>query len=105
MGESEEDRIGLLEQLSSLEPHPESVPINMLMRAEGTPLANAADLDPLDHGADYRYRAHPDARFHGPDRCWTQAHVSRGGNTVFPGRRQLNFHRRPLAHDSKSWSR
>ena len=47
MGESEEDRIGLLEQLSSLDPHPESVPINMLMRAEGTPLANAADLDPL----------------------------------------------------------
>jgi biotin synthase len=45
MGESEEDRIGLLEQLSSLDPHPESVPINMLMRAEGTPLANAADLD------------------------------------------------------------
>src|SRR5580700_10425641 len=47
MGESEEDRIGLLQQLSSLDPHPESVPINMLMRAEGTPLANAADLDPL----------------------------------------------------------
>ncbi|MFZ0634282.1 MAG: biotin synthase BioB [Candidatus Acidiferrales bacterium] len=47
MGESEEDRIGLLEQLARLQPHPESVPINMLVRAEGTPLAEQADLDPL----------------------------------------------------------
>jgi biotin synthase len=45
MGESEEDRIGLLEQLANLDPHPESVPINMLVRAEGTPLANAAEVD------------------------------------------------------------
>jgi biotin synthase len=45
MGESEEDRIGLLEQLANLNPHPESVPINMLVRAEGTPLENAAEVD------------------------------------------------------------
>jgi biotin synthase len=45
MGESEEDRIGLLQQLANLDPHPESVPINMLVRAEGTPLANAEELD------------------------------------------------------------
>ena len=47
MGESDEDRIGLLHQLANLEPHPESVPINMLVRAPGTPLAKQADLDPL----------------------------------------------------------
>lgn len=47
MGESEADRIGLLEQLANLDPHPESVPINMLVRAPGTPLAAAAELDPL----------------------------------------------------------
>jgi biotin synthase len=47
MGESEEDRIGLLEQLSNLNPHPESVPINMLVRAPGTPLEGAEDLDPI----------------------------------------------------------
>jgi len=47
MGESDEDRIGLLEQLARLDPHPESVPINMLVRGEGTPLANAQELDPL----------------------------------------------------------
>jgi biotin synthase len=44
MGESEEDRIGLFEQLSSLDPHPESVPINMLVRAEGTPLEHATEI-------------------------------------------------------------
>ncbi|HWX55610.1 MAG TPA: biotin synthase BioB [Verrucomicrobiae bacterium] len=47
MGESDQDRIGLLHQLASLNPHPESVPINMLVRAKGTPLANEPDLDPL----------------------------------------------------------
>jgi len=47
MGESDEDRISLLEQLARLEPHPESVPINMLVPNEGTPLGNAGELDPL----------------------------------------------------------
>lgn len=48
MGESEADRIGLLHQLATLTPHPESVPINMLVRVEGTPLASAQVLDPLE---------------------------------------------------------
>jgi biotin synthase len=47
MGESDRDRIGLLHQLATLDPHPESVPINMLVRAEGTPLKGKPDLDPL----------------------------------------------------------
>jgi len=47
MGESDEDRIGLLEQLARLDPHPESVPINMLVPNEGTPLSQAEELDPL----------------------------------------------------------
>lgn len=47
IGESEEDRVGLLHQLANLSPHPESVPINVLARVEGTPLANAPDLDPM----------------------------------------------------------
>jgi biotin synthase len=47
MGEAEDDRIGLLQQLATLDPHPESVPINMLVRAEGTPLGANPDLDPL----------------------------------------------------------
>jgi biotin synthase len=48
MGEKEADRIGLLHQLASLQPHPESVPINMLVRVEGTPLASVPELDPLE---------------------------------------------------------
>jgi biotin synthase len=47
MGESDEDRVGLLHQLATLNPHPESVPINLLARIEGTPLGNAEPLDPL----------------------------------------------------------
>ncbi len=47
MGESDEDRVKLLHQLARLKPHPESVPINLLVRVEGTPLAGAAPVDPL----------------------------------------------------------
>ena len=48
MGESARDRCGLLAQLGRLDPHPESLPVNMLVRAPGTPLAAAAPLDPLE---------------------------------------------------------
>jgi biotin synthase len=48
MGEQESDRIGLLLQLATLQPHPESVPINMLVRVKGTPLASLPTLDPLE---------------------------------------------------------
>ncbi len=43
MGESREDRIGLLKELATMDPHPESVPINLLVRVEGTPLASEAE--------------------------------------------------------------
>jgi biotin synthase len=48
MGEDQTDRAGLLQQLANLPHHPESVPINMLVRVEGTPLATEADLDPFE---------------------------------------------------------
>jgi biotin synthase len=48
MGESLEDRVGMIATLASLPVHPESVPINMLVRVEGTPLAHTKTLDPLD---------------------------------------------------------
>jgi len=48
MGESLEDRVGMIATLASLPVHPESVPINLLVRVEGTPLARAPRLDPLD---------------------------------------------------------
>jgi biotin synthase len=48
MGEGLEDRVGMIATLASLPVHPESVPINMLVQVEGTPLAVAGKLDPLD---------------------------------------------------------
>lgn len=48
MGEGEQDRVGLLIQLANMPAHPESVPINMLVRVEGTPLEDLEDLDPFD---------------------------------------------------------
>ncbi len=48
MGEDLEDRIGMIATLASLPVHPESVPINMLVQVEGTPLSDAAKLDALD---------------------------------------------------------
>jgi biotin synthase len=48
MGEGREDRVGLLATLASLPTPPESVPINLLVQVEGTPLYGTAALDPLE---------------------------------------------------------
>jgi biotin synthase len=48
MGESRRDRAAMLAQLSSLDPYPESVPINALVAVEGTPLAQREAIDPLE---------------------------------------------------------
>jgi biotin synthase len=48
MGESIDDRCEMLRTLASLEPQPESVPINALVPAEGTPLAATPPVDPLE---------------------------------------------------------
>jgi biotin synthase len=48
MGETPVHRAGLIAQLANLDPYPESVPINSLVRVPGTPLADAEPIDPLD---------------------------------------------------------
>jgi biotin synthase len=48
MGETRADRIGMIAALASLPVHPESVPINMLVRVAGTPLADQPPLDPFE---------------------------------------------------------
>jgi biotin synthase len=48
MGETLEDRATLLQTLANLPEHPQSVPINQLVRVEGTPLAKAQTIDPLE---------------------------------------------------------
>src|SRR6202000_2193156 len=48
MGETQRDRAQMLMTLTNLPQHPESVPINQLVRVPGTPLGDAADTDPFD---------------------------------------------------------
>lgn len=48
MGESVSDRAGLLVELANLPTHPESVPINMLVKVKGTPMENVDDVEPFD---------------------------------------------------------
>jgi len=48
MGEGGSDRADMLCTLANLEKHPESVPINLLVKVKGTPLAKEEDLDPFD---------------------------------------------------------
>ena len=45
MGESDDDRVSFLHQLATMDPHPDSVPINVLSRVPGTPLENAPDVN------------------------------------------------------------
>jgi len=48
MGETIKNRAGMIAQLARMNPHPESVPINMLVKVEGTPMQDLDDLDPFD---------------------------------------------------------
>ncbi len=48
MGETREDRVGMIATLAALPAHPESVPINMLVKVAGTPLAGQGALDPIE---------------------------------------------------------
>jgi biotin synthase len=48
MGETREDRVGMIVALATLPVHPESVPINMLVQVEGTPLATGQAFDAIE---------------------------------------------------------
>ena len=48
MGENDDDRAGMLVGLANMPSHPQSVPINLLVRVEGTPLAQNEDIDPFE---------------------------------------------------------
>jgi len=48
MGEQQNDRYGLLMELANMPEHPQSVPINMLVAVEGTPLQDVEPLDPIE---------------------------------------------------------
>ena len=48
MGEAESDRVGMIHALATLPEHPQSVPINALVKVKGTKLGDSASLDPID---------------------------------------------------------
>jgi biotin synthase len=48
MGEDREDRVGMIAELACLPEHPESVPINLLVKVEGTPLEDAAPIEGIE---------------------------------------------------------
>ncbi len=97
MGESDDDRIAFLHTLATLDPHPESVPINLLVPVEGTPMAKQPPVDPLDlvrmiacarilmPGSKVRLSA---GRLSLSDEAQTLAFLA-GANSIFTGDRLL----------------
>ena len=97
MGESRRHRAGLIEQLANLDPYPESVPINQLVPIAGTPLADAAPLDPIEFVRTIAVaritmpRAHirlSAGREHMGDATQALAYLA-GANSIFYGERLL----------------
>ena len=113
MGESRNERAGLLCQLASLKEHPESVPINMLVQVEGTPLYGTEALDPLEF-----VRTIAAARIMMP-KAWLRLSAGRemmsdemqalcflaGANSVFYGERLLTTSNPEIDRDQNLFER
>jgi biotin synthase len=113
MGESRADRASLLQQLANLPKHPESVPVNMLVKVEGTPLYNVEDLDPLEF-----VRTIAAARILMPqsmvrlsagrtemnDECQALCFLA-GANSIFYGERLLTTDNPDADHDRRLFER
>ena len=102
MGETVRDRASMLATLANLPQHPESVPINQLVRVPGTPLAGAAPVDPFDF-----VRTIAVARVVMPKAFVRlsrrpRSHGRRTAGAVFPRRRELDFLRRETADHRQS---
>ena len=89
MGESLDDRCGMLATLANLDPQPESVPVNALVPVEGTPLADQTPRRRPGAGADDRDRAHPDARVARAAVGGAHGAVARGAGALLPGRARI----------------
>ena len=113
LGESPSDRAGLLLTLANLPEHPESVPINQLVKIEGTPLADSAPLDPFEF-----VRAIAVARLLMP-RAYVRLSAGRqsmsdelqalcfmaGANSIFYGERLLTTGNRDVERDRRLFER
>jgi biotin synthase len=113
MGESRRERAGLIAQLANLDPYPESVPINQLVRVQGTPLAQAEPLDALEF-----VRTIAAARITMP-RAWVRLSAGRremsdelqalcflaGANSIFYGDKLLTTGNPDWEHDRRLFER
>ena len=98
MGEAREDRVGMIATLASLPAHPESVPINMLVKVAGTPLAQEKRARSDRVRAHHRGRAHHHAEICGAALRRPRGHERGDAGAVLPRRRQLDL-LRPEASD------
>lgn len=113
MGENPEDRAGLLMALANLPAHPQSVPINLLVQVEGTPMAEMDTLDPLDFvrtiavarlmmpKSMVRLSA---GREHMSDELQAMTFLA-GANSIFYGEKLLTTDNPGTAHDQKLFAR
>jgi biotin synthase len=113
MGEDLEDRTGLLHTLATLPSHPESVPINLLVRVAGTPLSNSATLDPFDFVRTIAVarilmpRAHvrlSAGRSEMNDELQALCFIA-GANSIFYGEKLLTTGNPDTAHDRRLFER
>jgi len=107
MGESLDHRMGLLQQLTLQNPHPESWPINLSVRVAGTPLAQAPDVDPFDFSrmVSTARIALPtsmvrlsEARTHQHDTIKALCFIA-GANSIFSGEKLLTTPNPDVDHD------
>ena len=100
MGETEIDRLRMMEVLSSFDPAPESVPINCLMPMPGTPLAEQAPVDIFDWFSDC---CNTNRAAEGASSPGSRAHpaVARGSGTLLFRRREFDFLRQQTSHREK----
>ncbi len=113
MGENDTDRAGMLVGLANMPSHPQSVPINLLVKVEGTPLANNEDIDPLEF-----VRTIAVARLMMP-KSYVRLSAGResmsdelqamcflaGANSIFYGDKLLTTDNPGMDHDQKLFSR
>ena len=91
MGETREDRVGMIATLASLPAHPESVPINMLVRVAGTPLAAEPALEPLEFVRTVAVARITHAALDGAAFRRPRGHERGDAGAVFSRRRQFDF--------------
>ncbi len=113
MGENPQDRAGLLMALANLPDHPQSVPINLLVQVEGTPMADMAELDPLDFVKTIAvarlmmptsYVRLSAGREHMSDELQAMCFLA-GANSIFYGEKLLTTDNPDTAHDQQLFER